>query len=203
MTPLLTGVFASQITGKLNVFIPSSSYDALASYTLGSSTNYVDFNGIPTGGQYKHLQLRYWLPSTPTAGDSIYFNLGNGTIDTTSNYQYHGLYGYNGSGVYGTTYAIGTVTRIEPHYSANTDSIGTPFTGIVDILDYDSNTKYKTTRSLSGHQYTTAGNVNYSQIWFVSGSWRSLNQVSCLRVGFGGPSGLPSGTKISLYGIRG
>lgn len=202
MTPLLTGVFASQISGHLTPpFTPTGSYDALATYTLSSTANYIDFIGIPSG--YKHLQVRYWLPSTPSAGDSVYFNLGNGSIDTGNNYQHHGLYGYNGSGVVGGTYAIGAVNRIEPHYSANTNSIGTPFTGIIDILDYNSNAKYKTTRSFSGHQSTSAGATNYSQIWFVSGNWRNLNPVTSLRVGFGGPTGLPSTTKVSIYGIRG
>jgi len=58
MSPIL-GIYASQITGHLNPFTPTGSYDALASYTVpsgGAST--ITFAGIPTGGQYTHLQLR-------------------------------------------------------------------------------------------------------------------------------------------------
>lgn len=202
MTPLLTGVFASQISGRLNPFISTGSYDALATYTVPSGgVSSITFDGIPTDGQYKHLQVRYWLPSTPTAGDSIYIQFGNGSIDTGSNYSFHGLYGYNGTNVVGSTGQVNS-TRIETHYSANTTSIDAPFTGVVDILDYASNSKNKTSRSLSGHQFNSNASVGFSTMWLVSGNWRNLNPINSFKLAFGGGN-LPQHTKVSIYGIKG
>jgi hypothetical protein len=202
MTPLLTGVFASQISGHLNTFTPTGSYDALATYTVPSGgVSSLEFNGLPTGGQYQHLQIRYWLPSTPTAGDSIYLQLGNGTIDGGGNYSFHGIYGYNGANVVGAVYQLSS-TRIETHYSANTTSIDAPFSGVVDVLDYASSSKYKTTQSLSGHQYVSTASTNYSQLWYVSGNWRNLNPITTLKLVFGGGN-LPQYTKVAVYGLKG
>jgi hypothetical protein len=203
MTPLLTGVFASQISGHLTPpFTSTGSYEALASYTVPSGgTSGITLSGFPINGKYSHLQVRYWLPSTPTAGDSIYIQLGNNGIDGGGNYSYHGLYGYNGTNVIGAT-GLANSTRIETHYSAQTGSVDAPFSGVIDILDYASSTKYKTTRSLSGHQFNSNATTGYSTMWLVSGNWRNSNPITSLKLAFGGGN-LPQYTKVSIYGIKG
>jgi hypothetical protein len=90
MSPILTGVIASGISGHLTPpWSPEGAYDALATVTLSTATASIEFAGIPSG--YKHLQIRF-IARSDYAGyaDGIKFQF-NG--DTGSNYSDHSLYG--------------------------------------------------------------------------------------------------------------
>ena len=69
--PIL-GIIASQNYSR---FTPTGSYDALASYTVPSGgISSIEFAGLPTGGQYSHLQLRYIAMFTDLAEFEVAFN---------------------------------------------------------------------------------------------------------------------------------
>ena len=92
MTPILTGIIASGISGHLTPpWSPEGAYDALATVTVGStSLSSIVFSGIPTG--YKHLQVRYIVKSARTGNPLDELNLRfNG--DTGTNYAQHALAG--------------------------------------------------------------------------------------------------------------
>ena len=78
----------------------------MATYTVGSGgLSEVTFSGLPTGGQYQHLQIRY-ISRCTTGGNS-----GNGKMrmnaDTGSNYSCHLLWG-DGSSAFGAAYPSST-----------------------------------------------------------------------------------------------
>ena len=194
MTPLLTGVFASQISGHLDTFTPTGSYDALASYTVPSGgVSEITFAGLPTGGQYTHLQVRGILRSTRALTQAgVLFRLNS---DTGSNYSWHVLVG-DGSNDSAEGYANQTYIKMGelPAGSASSDIFGA---FVVDILDYQNTNKYKTVRLLTGQDRNGAGEVS-----FLSGNWRNTNAITSISIKED-ISNMAQFSQVSIYGIRG
>jgi hypothetical protein len=198
MTQNNVGIYASQISGHL--WAPNGSYDALATVTVPSGgVSSVTFAGIPQG--YKHLQIRYIAKSTRTGAgyDSCNFQFNS---DTGSNYSFHEFIGdgrpyITVSGNANTT-AI-EATMICANYSGQTSMFGS---GIVDILDYASNSKFKTTKALGGYNSNTVTTSNVEGFsGIVSGSWRSTNPITSIK--FYAPSGnLMEFSSFALYGVK-
>lgn len=188
MSPIL-GIYASQITGHLNPFTPTGSYDALATYTVPSGgVSSITFAGLPTGGQYTHLQLR--INCSTSTGSDIWMRLNNDT--TNSNYASHILWG-NGSSPYAS--AFGTAYGAYLGYSGSTTSfVG----GVVDILDYASTNKNKTVRTLSGSDANGSG-----QIYLASGLW--INSSTAINSLFISPASgnFNQYSQFSIYGVKG
>lgn len=195
--PIL-GIVASQISGHLDTFTPSSSYDALATYTVpAGGVSQIVFAGLPTGGQYTHLQIRAMTRSSNSAPYSqIWF-----TINDTSSYFKHLIladgvnnppdsYGYTGQS-YGT---LG--------YSAGNTALTNVFgVAILDILDYANTSKYKTWRGLGGANNNSQASPD-TYISILSGAYPSTNAVN--KITFTPESGnFMQHTQISLYGVRG
>ena len=205
MTPLLTGVFASQISGHLNTFSPTGSFDALATYTVpAGGTSSITFAGLPTGGQYKHLQIRFTGASNRSVAYSSLLMRVNG--DTGNNYAYHVLVGdprpsidtssagsqssiYLGSIVTGTTFS-----GLNSYYTG---------AAVIDLIDYASNTKNKTIRSLGGSDRNGVGNAGISgNVGIASGLW--LNSTTLINsVTLFSDTDFIENTNISIYGVKG
>ena len=156
--PIL-GIMASQISGHL--WAPEGAYDALATVTVpsaGAAT--IDFVGIPTG--YKHLQLRIIANVSTTDAINIRFN-----GDTGNNYALHRLEG-NGSSA--SASASTTRNNIAILTGAGFASTASTFgASIVDVLDYTSTNKAKTTRALSGSDRNGSGGIELdSGLWFAT-----------------------------------
>lgn len=197
MTPLLTGVFASQISGHLDTFTPSSSYDALASYTVpGTGVTTITFAGLPTSG-YKHLQIRANFVLASSANDfynqPIWFNGDN----NSGKYNNHYLRTYSnntissGSSLSQNTFFVNDCAATQYSYESGIS--------IIDVLDYNSTVKYKTVRAMSGinrNNQTGATSLN-------SASYMSLDPIT--SISFLADAGLnySTRTKISVYGIKG
>lgn len=196
MTPLLTGVFASQISGHLTpAFSPTGSYDALAVYTVPSGgTTTINFNLAGITG-YKHLQIRgLWKPATTSQW--AYMNFGNnGTIDTAANYSYHNLYGNGSSAVAENVYgSSGTSSQLAYN---NSTTYFSPF--ICDILDYADTNKYKTTKCLWGLDKNTSS--GYAGI--LSTNWRSTNAITDIQIKVDTANNISEFSQFAIYGIKG
>ena len=185
MAPIL-GIWASQISGRL--WEPAGAYDALATVTVPSGgVASVTFAGIPTG--YKHLQIRAITggTSTPTQIDLTL----NG--DTAANYAWHQVAG-NGS----TAFADNSINR---NNIVGFAAVGASFTNIfagsiMDILDYSSIVKFKTTRTLTGYDLNGSGVVSLD-----SGLWRSTSAITSIT--FTPRSNLISQySTFSLFGVK-
>lgn len=187
--PIL-GTVASQFSGK-----SFGSYESIATITGNGS-----FTSIPS--TYKHLQLRVIALDTYAPGTSYDITMGlNFNSDSSaSNYFYHYLTG-NGSSASAFGIASGSYGYLGVSYAdaiAGYGAIGG--VAIIDIIDYQSTTKNKTVRYFSGVDYN--GSVN-GNVVLGSGAWaNSTTAISSIGVAFFG-NGTASGTKISLYGIKG
>lgn len=194
--PIL-GVIASSIAK--GGFEPTGSYDALATYTVGSGgVSSIEFAGLPTGGQYTHLQIRGTIQSNratyPFEEINVTFN-----NDTGSNYSYHNLDGDGGS-----AYAQGNGNQAFIRIDEGGSSTAGTWGGLVlDIYDYASISKYKTTKALAGATASSSYAGYYGIVGFNSGSWRSFSPISTIKIAPAFSSQFNQYTQISVYGIRG
>ena len=203
ITPVTVGTGTTFTAKSINSFGTSSSsasssitsynsYSSIATFTVtNSSTNNVVFGNIPQ--HYSHLQLRFIGRSArAAASDNVYMRM-NG--DATNSYAWHRLTGDGGSATAASyqpesVLYIGTI----PGSSASANTFGS---GIVDILDYSSNVKMTTTRSIDGYDNNGSGIVESR-----SGLWAKQAPVSQLQIAnYIAADNFAVGTKFALYGM--
>lgn len=186
---ILPGILSSQISGHL--FTLTGSMDALATVTVPSGgASSITFSAIPQSG-YSHLQIRFSANIAAVAGASFQFN-----GDTNANYVNHYLVGagstanaYSGTGstvIYGSVYGQG--------YNGGSSTFTA---GIVDILDYASVNKYKTTRSLIGVDRNGTGAIQ-----LISGLWQNTSAINQITYIAEGANTLTQYTTATLYGVK-
>ena len=169
-----------------------SAYDLLETQLLTSSATYVDFTGLGSLSDYKHLQVRVTTRNDRSSSSSASYITINS--DTGSNYASHAISG-NGS----TVYLSAVSSQAQAQYgqmagaTAPTDTFSS---AVIDILDFNDASKNTTIKSLSGHP----GSTNLIQLW--SAAWFNTNAVTSLRFWhYLGDS--IAGSRYSLYGIKG
>jgi hypothetical protein len=165
-------------------------YESIQTVTVGSGgSSSISFSSIPS--TYKHLQLRMlnqW--SANDRSGLIRFN-----SDSGSNYSYHWL---TGDGSSATASAGTSATVIEFFYNFGGGYSSSYFgASVLDILDYTSANKAKTTRALSGFDYNGSGRIQ-----FQSGRWGNTSDaINAITIT------TQSGTFVqnssfALYGIK-
>jgi hypothetical protein len=173
-------------------------YESIATVLVGSGgTSAIDFTSIPS--TYKHLQIRGIILNA-ASNDNLAIRLGNGSIDTGSNYASHQMQG-QGSG----TPSAGASTSQNAAYLSGLviASSAYPFAFVYDILDYASVSKNKTLRGLSGQDGNATGTATDWRVQLTSGLWmNSSNAINAIRIY------LPAGnvgqhSQFALYGIKG
>lgn len=170
----------------------TSSYESIATTTLTGSQSTITFTESGSAwSAYKHLQFRVIGKS---ASASTYDLMWRYNGDTGSNFATHYMLG-NGSGAFaGANYGV-TFIRANNVVEANSNSI--VGTTIIDILDFNSTTKYKTSRSLSGVDENGGGTVSLE-----SGLWMNTNAITSVTFFPSSGGSFGANTSIALYGIK-
>jgi len=157
-------------------------FESISTATGTGSSGTITFSSIPSG--YKHLQIRSIATSSSSYG-MIRFN-----SDSSSNYVSHFLYG-DGSSASATG-----LTGLTSLYGPRADNSTYFSVGIVDILDFDSSTKYKTIRVLTGQDANGSGLIMVN-----SGLWLSTSAITSITINT--QSGNWATTaQFALYGIK-
>lgn len=182
--------YRSMLAGNAAAFF--SDYELISTASVGGS-NAATFTSIPS--TYKHLQIRYTgRGSSNIQQVNVQFN-----GDTASNYSFHGIEAYTN----GTPGAFGYANQqyiLAGYLTSSTAAANAFGAGIVDVLDYASTNKYKTVRGFS--QYVNSGSDNSIQV--NSGNWRSTSAITSLTLYLtGGAQNWVTGSRVSLYGIKG
>jgi hypothetical protein len=161
---------------------------------LSSSAASVTFSSIPQG--FKHLQIRAIARTDRGFGNDTLGLRVNG--DTGSNYARHILRGTGSSVVSGavTSTSAWGIQSI----SASSAETGNFAPVVVDLLDYASTSKNTTMRAINGFHTASYG---FYEISLNSGLW--MNTAAVTELNFYSITGFNfiSGTRFSLYGIRG
>lgn len=180
---LILGILAS----SGGAAIAGSSYESIATVTLGSAQSTIDFNSIPS--TFKHLQIRFLTKTSGSGSVGIMAWRFNG--DSGNNYAVHGISG-NGSSV-GTEVSN---SRSDIYIYGGYSDFGA---GVIDILDYNSTTKTKTVRTLNGFDMNGSGRIElFSGLWLNSSG--GITSIS-FRDFYGG--NFAQYSSFALYGIKG
>ena len=177
------------IAGTLSTGVApvTNSYESIATITVGGTAqSTLDFTSIPS--TFKHLQLRGVLLTSAATNPTYQFN-----SDTAANYTDHHLWG-NGAAAFANFLA--SSANVYFNYNPSTSY---PSSFVMDIFDYASTTKNKTTRIFAGSD-TNGGTVEIA-LW--SGLWmNSSTAISSIQLK-GSGANFTQYSKVGLYGIRG
>ena len=193
--PIL-GIMASAISGNLT---PTTGFVSIATVTVGSGGQAsAEFTNIPS--VYKHLQIRC-LSRNTSSSVRVNMQVGNSTIDTGSNYNWHSL---GGDGVSAFGYSPGpTLNYIQALSSVQSSDTANAFgVGVIDILDYGNTTKNKTIRILTGSELNSYAAGNYF-VGLNSGAWFSTSAIDRIKLYPNSAGNLAEFSQFALYGIQG
>jgi hypothetical protein len=162
------------------------SFESIASNTLGTNTQTVTFSSIPS--TYKHLQLR--IHGSSNGGPKIRYN------SSATGYSEHYLQGN------GTAASAGGSTGNSEwgNFSSLISGGGSAQLNvyIIDIHDYQSTTKNKTSRAISGYDDNGSGIIRLG-----SSLWANTAAINAIEINSDTGSVWYTGTVFSLYGIKG
>lgn len=182
----------------------SADYELISTTVLGSTTASVTFSSLNTvAASYKHLQIRAVTRNAWSAPGSTTNYGANGEIrfngDSGTNYRTHYLDG-NGSSVTSGDYSSGNTSAYVPDLGGVWDSHTANSYGgfVVDILDFSQTTKNKTIRALGGFSDGGKRVALSSAAWFSNAA---ITSIVDSEDGSGG--GYKSGSRFSLYGLKG
>lgn len=163
--------------------------------TVGAAgASSVSFTNIPN--TYAHLQLRIIAKTNANANSdgNLIYRVGNGSVDTGSNYAYHQLQG-NGSSASAAGAANISSATIGFATGSNSNNTNTFATYIIDILDYADTNKFKTFRHLEGYDL----NGVEGSVWLRSNLWRSTSAINIIT--FSGVT-FTQNSQFALYGVK-
>ena len=177
--------------------VAGGDFEAISSVTVGSGgAASIEFTSIPS--TFAHLQVRYVVRSARASNtrDNMALRVGNGSIDTGSNYAYHFIQGLGASaGAGALASASYKLLGYAPASSATANVFGA---GVVDILDYANTSKTKTSRALSG---VDNNGDQYLGIDVSSGLWNSTSAIDSIRI-YAFNANLVQHSTAALYGVK-
>jgi hypothetical protein len=186
MSFILLGILNAQAAGAVG----AGAYDLLETQVLASNASSVEFTGLGSYSDYKHLQLR-WVAKPTSGAENMELRFNS---DTGTNYSWHLLFGS------GSSVSSASVTTVD-HIGAGQLDGGAPTeafaSAVIDILDFSSTTKNTTIRYLNGRQVT-----DQSRITLGSGAWRDTSAVTTISLNASGAKDLVTGSRFSLYGVK-
>jgi hypothetical protein len=190
--------YSSFLAGNPKAAFPS--YESIATVTLGSSQGTISFTSIPS--TFKHLQIRYIARST-NVNNFAGFIEATFNSDTTSG-NYYSLHRIDGRGdglVYASADTSVGYSRIGLIAGGSTLASGfSP--GIIDILDYTSTTKNKTTKTitgLAGQSTDTNNDIVFASSLYFPSTIAAISRIDLNISGFE----FAQYSSFALYGIKG
>lgn len=152
----------------------------------------VSFTSIPS--TYKHLQIRIMARDNRATNTQSNINM-TFNSDTGTNYSNHDIWG-NGTSALVDGFASQT-SAFACRITGATAAANLFGGGYVDINDYASTTKYKTTRGLSGTDQNGSGGI-----FLASNAW--LNTAAITRIDLVGVgTTIQQNSTFALYGMKG
>ena len=169
----------------------ANTYVALDETTVGTAVPSVTFTGI--SGAYTDLVLVVSARSTYAAAEVAGFiRLGNGSIDTGSNYSRTRLLG-TGSAASSARASNLTATPWDA-IPGSTSASGNFCTTIISIQNYSNTTTYKT--------FLIRANEPNNYVEAEVGLWRGMSAINQVQIYGDGGGDLAVGSTFSLYGIK-
>ena len=160
----------------------ASTYEKIATTTLGSATGTVNFTSI--SGAYTDLILVF--NGSEAGGSTPELRVGNGSIDTGANYGWTYMAGTGSSAVSGRS---SNADSINPAFNPTTNSI---YNVIYHFMNYSNTTTNKT--------ILIRGNDTTGRTIVEVGLWRNTSAINQIRI-YDPYNNINSGSTFTLYGI--
>lgn len=167
-----------------------STYEPIATTTLGSATSSTTFSSIPS--TYTDLILQVNNQMSGASGFKLRFN-----SDSGSNYSETYLSGYAGSAASGRLTSQSSITNNLIYGDSTTSGVFTP--NIIQIQNYSNSTTNKTL--LWRYGTTTAAGGN-GDVTAIVGLWRSTSAISSIEISAWNAVNFVAGSTFTLYGIK-
>lgn len=167
--------------------MPGYTYESIATTTLSSAASSVTFSSIPS----TYTDLILVVRGSSTAGTNARMRVGNGSVDTGSNYSFTSMDG-TGSAAVSTRFTNETSYAMQ-WYSQFSTAPDRVTTEITHIMDYANTTTYKSIIVRSGLWLTgTSEGI---------GLWRSTAAINTLTYFCAGATTFAAGFTATLYGL--
>ena len=189
-----TGTFSRKMLVGNTAYDPTE-FESLATVTIGAGgTSSVTFSSIPS--TYQHLQIRGISRAIRSGQTGAELAVQLNSDATTTNYRSHLLNGDGSSASSQSDQAFGGVYGLRvPGSSALTNNQGS---FVIDILDYASTVKNKTTRILTAYDNNGSGYVS-----LASGVWlNSSTAISSVSIIPAYATSIDEYSSFALYGIK-
>jgi hypothetical protein len=173
----------------------SSTYEKIATTTLGSDQASVTFSAFSTA--YTDLVLVANFSGTGS-GNNMYLRVGNGSIDTGSNYSTTNLYvgNANGNTIYSDRSSNANTITIAPNLGyTSAVNVNTYF---AFINNYSNTTTNKTILIRANNP---GADGTYPGTGAFVGLWRSTSAINYLSL-IGNSSSFKTGSTFTIYGIK-
>jgi len=165
----------------------TNSFESIQTVTVGvGGQSSISFSSIPS--TYKHLQIRALASSATAGGFTTIFRYNS---DSSANYSFHRVEGDGSSAAAaaGTSRTSGVV-----NYTTSTNWAAS----VIDILDYTSTSKAKTTRVLTGNDNNGSGYVG-----LYSGGWyKTPEAITSIVLSIESGLNFAQYSSFALYGIK-
>jgi hypothetical protein len=168
-----------------------STYTPIASTTLTASATEINFTSVSSA--YTDLVLVCNLGMSRT-GAAFFLRVGNGTIDTGSNYSETELYG-TGSAAGSARRTSSTEWNIFSNVGSSTTTGENTF--IMQFMNYSNTTTNKTVLGRANN----ASSSSFPGTAAAAFLWRSTSAINTIRVVRNGTDTFNSGSTFTLYGI--
>jgi hypothetical protein len=166
-----------------------STYSTIATTTIANNTtNSYTFSSIPTTYTDLILIVNGSLYGSPNR-TSFVIQLGNGSVDTGTNYSSTWVAG-NGTTAVSSRYSNGS-NLLTGHIS---EAMGTT---IVQFMNYANTSTYKTVLARGN----SLGQVGSFDVGAFASLWRSTSAINTMKIYPNDGSFYTSGTTLTLYGI--
>jgi hypothetical protein len=160
-----------------------ATYFPLATTTLASAAASYTFSSIPS----TYTDIILVINGGTTVNGQFRLQVGNGSVDTASNYSGTQMYAYS------TTVGAGRETAATNPYVGATSTNKSIHT--IQFMNYSNTTTYKTWLNKGGD---TGQQQNDVSVYL----WRSTSAINIIKLASDGGSSISAGTTLTLYGIK-
>ena len=167
----------------------AKTYEPIETTTLGSAAASYTFTSISQA--YTDLILVF--AGTMTSADYVQFQVGNGSVDTGSNYSHTRIVGNGTSATSGRTSNGSNIFTPQP-MNTNQNNL------IINFQNYSNTTTYKTTIMRSNTPATDGGATG--SLSSTVGLWRSYSAINTIKMYTYGGQTFAAGSTFTLYGIE-
>lgn len=169
-----------------------NTYESIATTTVsGSAVASVTFSSI--SGSYTDLRVVI-NGGIDTVDANTFLKVGNGSIDSGSNYSDTYVEGRVG----GTTGSGRHSSAVQMYLDYYGSMSTTNSTLTIDLMNYANTTTYKTVLS----RYGNTTSILYSGTGALVGLWRSTSAINTIQFSLGNPAKFNVGCSFTLYGIK-